>query len=172
MRKQDQSVSSAAQSCPTLCDPMNCSTPGLPVHHQLTHIARNSWGAFQNNDLSEPRLLHLLIHRKALNPLRYLAFFKSNLLMLQLPCLPCKISYIFCPYPLQTLSTTPSATIASQSYLSYCVLGSSPQFCLLDKTTLNFHVVLFFFTSQQLKENFHHLRFFPIIVIHSFRHYY
>ena len=35
--------SSVAQSCPTLCDPMNCSMPGLPVHHQLlestqTHI--------------------------------------------------------------------------------------------------------------------------------------
>ena len=35
--------SSVAQSCPTLCDPMNCSTPGLPVHHHLpeftqTHI--------------------------------------------------------------------------------------------------------------------------------------
>ena len=27
--------SSVAQSCSTLCDPMNCSTPGLPVHHQL-----------------------------------------------------------------------------------------------------------------------------------------
>ena len=27
--------SSVAQSCPTLCDPMNLSTPGLPVHHQL-----------------------------------------------------------------------------------------------------------------------------------------
>ena len=27
--------SSVAQSCPTLCDPMNCSTPGLPGHHQL-----------------------------------------------------------------------------------------------------------------------------------------
>ena len=26
--------SSVAQSCPTLCDPMNCSSPGLPVHHQ------------------------------------------------------------------------------------------------------------------------------------------
>ena len=26
--------SSVAQSCPTLCDPMNCSTPGFPVHHQ------------------------------------------------------------------------------------------------------------------------------------------
>ena len=39
--------SSVAQSCPTLCDPMNCSTPGLPVHHQLpeftqTHIHRVS----------------------------------------------------------------------------------------------------------------------------------
>ena len=36
-----------AQSCPTLCNPMNCSTPGLPVHHQLpeftqTHIHRVS----------------------------------------------------------------------------------------------------------------------------------
>ena len=35
--------SSVAQSCPILCDPMNRSTPGLPVHHQLqeftqTHI--------------------------------------------------------------------------------------------------------------------------------------
>ena len=27
--------SSVAQSCPTLCDPMDCSMPGLPVHHQL-----------------------------------------------------------------------------------------------------------------------------------------
>ena len=27
-------ISSVAQSCPTLCDPMNHSTPGLPVHHQ------------------------------------------------------------------------------------------------------------------------------------------
>ena len=38
-------IRSVAQSCPTLCDPMNRSTPGLPVHHQLpefteTHIHR------------------------------------------------------------------------------------------------------------------------------------
>ena len=37
--------SSVAQSCPTLCDPMNHSSPGLPVHHQLpeftqTHVHR------------------------------------------------------------------------------------------------------------------------------------
>ena len=30
--------SSVAQSCPTLCDPMDCSTPGLPVHHPLLEL--------------------------------------------------------------------------------------------------------------------------------------
>ena len=39
--------SSVAQSCPTLCNPMNSSTPGLPVHHQIpeftqTHVHRVS----------------------------------------------------------------------------------------------------------------------------------
>ena len=39
--------SSVAQLCPTLCDPMNHSTPDLPVHHQLseftqTHVHRVS----------------------------------------------------------------------------------------------------------------------------------
>ena len=28
------------QSCLTLCDPMDCSTPGLPVHHQLPELAQ------------------------------------------------------------------------------------------------------------------------------------
>ena len=32
--------SSVAQSCPTLCDPMDCSTPGLPVHHQLREFTQ------------------------------------------------------------------------------------------------------------------------------------
>ena len=32
--------SSVAQSCPTLCDPMNCSTPGLPVYHQLPEFTQ------------------------------------------------------------------------------------------------------------------------------------
>ena len=49
-KKKDDSImpqyfSSVAQSCPTRCDPMDCSTPGLPVHHQLpeftqTHVHR------------------------------------------------------------------------------------------------------------------------------------
>ena len=32
--------SSVTQSCPTLCDPMNCSMPGLPVHHQLPEFTQ------------------------------------------------------------------------------------------------------------------------------------
>ena len=32
--------SSVAQSCPTLCNPMNRSTPGLPVHHQLQSLSK------------------------------------------------------------------------------------------------------------------------------------
>ena len=32
--------SSVAQSCPTLCDPMNCSTPGLPVHYQVPEFTQ------------------------------------------------------------------------------------------------------------------------------------
>ena len=31
---------SVAQSCPTLCDPMNRSTPGLPVHHHLPEFTQ------------------------------------------------------------------------------------------------------------------------------------
>ena len=45
--KTSDQIRSVAQLCPTLCDPMNRSTPGLPVHHQLpkfteTHVHRVS----------------------------------------------------------------------------------------------------------------------------------
>ena len=51
--------SSVAQSCPTLCDPMNCSTPGLPVHHQLpeftqTHVHRVRDAIRPSHPLSSP----------------------------------------------------------------------------------------------------------------------
>ena len=50
---------SVAQSCPTLRDPMNCSTPGLPVHHQLpeftqTHVHRVSDAIQPSHPLSSP----------------------------------------------------------------------------------------------------------------------
>ena len=51
--------SSVAQSCPTPCDPMNCSTRGLPVHHQLpeftqTHVHRVSDAIQPSHPLSSP----------------------------------------------------------------------------------------------------------------------
>ena len=54
--------SSVAQSCPTLCDPRNGSTPGLPVHHQLpestqTHVHRVSDAIQPSHPLLSPLLL-------------------------------------------------------------------------------------------------------------------
>ena len=51
--------SSVAQSCPTLCNPMNRSMPGLPVHHQLpeftqTHVHRVSDAIEPSNPLLSP----------------------------------------------------------------------------------------------------------------------
>ena len=56
--RSDQ-IRSVAQSYPTLCDPMNRSTPGLPVHHQLpdftqTHIHRVSDAIQPSHPLSSP----------------------------------------------------------------------------------------------------------------------
>ena len=50
---------SVTQSCPTLCDPMNCSTPGLPVHHQLpeftqTHVHQVGDAIQPSHPLSSP----------------------------------------------------------------------------------------------------------------------
>ena len=56
--RSDQ-IRSVAQSCPTLCNPMNRSTPGLPVHHQLpefteTHVHRVSHAIQPSHPLSSP----------------------------------------------------------------------------------------------------------------------
>ena len=51
--------SSVTQSCPTLCDPTKCSTPGLPAHHQLpestqTHVHRVGNAIQPSHPLSSP----------------------------------------------------------------------------------------------------------------------
>ena len=53
--------SSVTQLCTTLCDPMNCSMPGLPVHHQLpeftqTHVHQVSDAIQPSHPLSSPSL--------------------------------------------------------------------------------------------------------------------
>ena len=59
MRCGRRSVSQFTQSCPTLCDPMDCSMPGFPVHHQLpeltqTHIHLVSDAIQPSHPLSSP----------------------------------------------------------------------------------------------------------------------
>ena len=52
--------SSVAQSCPTLCNPMNCSTPGLPVHHQ-------PWSSLKLTSIeSVMPSSHLILYRRLL----------------------------------------------------------------------------------------------------------
>ena len=66
--------SSVAQSCPTLCDPTNRSTPGLPVHHHLreftqTHAHRVSDAIQPSHPLSSPS-------PPALNPSQHQSLFQ------------------------------------------------------------------------------------------------
>ena len=58
-RQWKRDISSVDQSCPTLCNPMNRSTPGLPVHHQLleliqTHVHRVSDAIQPSHPLLSP----------------------------------------------------------------------------------------------------------------------
>ena len=66
--------SSVAQACPTLCNPMNRSTPGLPVHHQLpeftqTHVHRVGDAIQPSHPLSSP-------FPPALNPSQHQSLFQ------------------------------------------------------------------------------------------------
>ena len=69
-----QSVSSVVHLCPTLCDPMNCSTPGFPVHHKLleftqTHVHRVGDAIQPSHPLLSPSL-------PALNPSQHQGLFQ------------------------------------------------------------------------------------------------
>ena len=59
IRWRSDQIRSVAQSCPTLCDPVNRNTPGLPVHHQLpeftqTHVHWVSHAIQPSHPLSSP----------------------------------------------------------------------------------------------------------------------
>ena len=75
--------SSVAQSCPTLCDPMNRSTSGLPVHHQLpeftqTHVHRVSDAIQLSHPLSSPS-------PSASNPSQHQSFSNESTLHMRWP---------------------------------------------------------------------------------------
>ena len=76
-------IRSVAQSCPTLCDPMNRSMPGLPVHHQLlefteTHIHRVSDAIQPFHPLSSPS-------PPASNPSQHQSFSNESTLRMRWP---------------------------------------------------------------------------------------
>ena len=75
--------SSVAQSCPTLCDPMNYSMPGLPVHHQLpeftqTHVLRVHDAIQPSHPLSSPS-------PPAPNPSQHQSFSNESTLCMRWP---------------------------------------------------------------------------------------
>ena len=67
MRSRVQ-FSSVTQSCPVLCDPMDCSTPGFPVLHQLpelaqTHVHQVGDAIQPSYPLSSPSAVYLSPHQ-------------------------------------------------------------------------------------------------------------
>ena len=65
--------SSVAQSCPTLCDPMTRSTPGLPVHHQLLEFTQTH--VHQVGDAIQPSYPLLSPSPPAPNPSQHQSLF-------------------------------------------------------------------------------------------------
>ena len=94
-----------------------------------TGEATYRWGAYQRDDINEPRLLHLPLHRKVLTSLTWdiwSSFINNNLFVFQLCSLCYKNSCVSClfPYLFGTVS---------QSNLRGYLPGSSPQFRLSNK---------------------------------------
>ena len=67
-------VSSVAQLCPTVCDPMNRSTPGLPVHHQLPEFTQTHFHWV--GDAIQPSHPLLFPSPPTLNPYQHQGLFK------------------------------------------------------------------------------------------------
>ena len=60
-KEDGHQFSSVTRSCPTLCDPMNCSTLGLPVHHQLPESTQTHVHCVSDAIQSSPPLSPLLL---------------------------------------------------------------------------------------------------------------
>ena len=94
--------SEVAQSCPILCDPMNCSTLGLPVHHQL------------------PEFTHTHIHRvgDAIQPSHSLAFHMMYSAY-KLNKLGANIQPWCTPFPIWNQSIVPCPVLTIVSWRAY-----------------------------------------------------
>ena len=130
---QDGKRMPAIRPSDTTATPPWCTLRKLRMRkHRI--LAPESWGAYQRNDFSEPRLLHLPLRRKALNSFTWdvwFSFINSNLVTFLLPGLCCKHSSISWLLPCLFRAVP-------QNYLRCCVLGLRPHFRPPTKTTLNF----------------------------------
>ena len=124
-------------------------------------LALDSQGAHQRNDFSEPRPLHLPIHRKALNSLTWDIWFSlinSNLLMFWLPGLHCKTPI----YPRSSLTSSEQSLRATWEAAS----GAwSPQKVCQMKQFSTFRMCIFF--SRHLGAYYPTLNITPLLKISS-----
>ena len=72
--KPSVQFSSVAQLCPTLCDPMNCSKPGLPVHHHLLEFTKTH--VHQVSEVIQPSRPRLCPSPPAPNPSQHQGLFQ------------------------------------------------------------------------------------------------
>ena len=95
-----------AQSCPTLWDPMNCSMPGLPVHHQLPEFTQTH--VHRIRDAIQPPHLLLSPSPPAPNPCSIRVFSNESTLRIRWP-----------KYWSFSLSISPSNKVMSSSLWPY-----------------------------------------------------
>ena len=93
--------SSVAQSCPTLCDPMNRSTPGLPVHHQLPEFTQTH--VHLVTDVIQPSKLHTHV-QILLECIEFIYQFVKNQYLYDIESLPKNMIYHSMDTDLQYLS--------------------------------------------------------------------
>ena len=110
--------SSIAQSCPTLCDPMDCSMPGLPVHHQLPEFTQ----------------IHVHWVGDAIQPSHPLSSPSPPAFNLSQPLNLCKIldgiiKSLSSPFP--SLKQTVPALVNESLTLEVCAKHSGRQSCVL-----------------------------------------
>ena len=75
--------SSVAQLCPTLCNPMNCRTPGLPVHYQLPELTQTH--VHRVGDAIQPSHPLLSPSPPAPNPSQHQGFYNKSTLHMRWP---------------------------------------------------------------------------------------
>ena len=137
--------SSVAQSCLTLCDPMNCSTPGLPVHHQLLEFTQTH--VHWVSDAIQPSHPLLSPSPPAPNPSQYQSFPMSQLF----------------PWGGQSIGVSASASVLPKSTQDWSPLGWTGRISLQSKglsrvfsnTTVQKHQFFSAQLSSQSNSHFH-----------------